>query len=140
MDYREKKKSPYKGALLVCFLFLAVPCGMTAFFYLIFRSSQNFSHELTFAGARACGFAIGLVFHSMCVLTGVLKDGAAAVKARMAEFKENLSVSLRFALKNYLFDMRHDGVTFAIYSLLMLSCAGVLVQAVFELARLYLAL
>ena len=140
MDYPGKKKSPYKGALLVSFLFLAVPCAATAFFYIVFRNHQSFSRELTFAGARSCGFAVGLAFHLMCVFTGVLKEGAAALKARLVEFKENLAVSLPFALKNYLFDIKNDGMTFTLYSLLILLCSGVLAQSIFQFVRLYLAL
>ena len=119
MDYEIPKRK--KGALLVeaiMLLLFPIVC------YLIIRGAimkyQNFSKELNEASARALGFGIGFLFHVTCFVVGIFKNSILVVKKRMTEFKDNLPISFKFAIKCYLEDIKNDGIAL----LVEMACVG----------------
>ena len=81
---------------------------------------DNFSKELNDASARFLGFGIGSLFHITCFVVGVFKNSFLVVKKRIIDFKDNLPISFKFAVKCYLEDMKNDGIAF----LVEMACVG----------------
>ena len=71
----------------------------------------------------------------ICVLCGVLTDGWQALKYRIGEFFENLTVGVGYAFSSYWDDLRSDGVTFIIYGSVILVNALVTADGLMDAVR-----
>ncbi len=137
MDHQRKNGSPYAGIWAGIIILLIVPWSMYALFDNRFAVwLTRFSPEFNNASARIVGFGLGAMFHIFCMFSGAFKPTWQAVGTRMRNFKENLSVSFRYAVKEYGKDMKSDGVVFLIYSLVMLSNVILLGIAVYDFSVL----
>ena len=117
MDYETKKKSPYKGVLLVCVIMIILPIII---YFIIYGAFNNFNKgKISDYEMRITSFifatGIGLLFHLSFAVSGAFKESRMVVKERVAEFKENLLLSLWFAIQSYLYDMRKNGIVYLIY-------------------------
>ena len=110
-----------RGALLVeAIMLLLFPLICYVIIRAVIMKYQNFSKELNDASARFLGFGIGSLFHITCFIVGVFKNSVLVVKKRMIDFKDNLPISFKFAVKCYLEDMKNDGIAF----LVEMACVG----------------
>ena len=111
--FEHKNKVWYKGIFLMCFLMLAIPTIFTIIFYVSMAKSRiNQSLEVSKHTAILLGCICGLLFDGTCILTGLFKGTLAVVFNRMKEFFLDLKVSLKFAIKNYFYDLKQNGFLF----------------------------
>lgn len=120
MHNEYKRQSPYRGFWITMILLLLPPLLSYGLINSLLKEFSPWPEALDAATAKALGCGLGFLFHLICVLCGVLTDGWEAVKYRIGEFFENLIVGVGYAFRTYWEDMRTDGVTFVIYSSMIL--------------------
>ncbi len=120
MHNEYKRQSPYRGFWITMILLLLPPLLSYGLINSLLKEFSPWPEALDAATAKALGCGLGFLFHLICVLCGVLTDGWEAVKYRIGEFFENLNVGVGYAFRTYWEDMRTDGVTFVIYSSVIL--------------------
>lgn len=120
MHNEYKRQSPYRGFWITMILLLLPPLLSYGLINSLLKEFSPWPEALDAATAKALGCGLGFLFHMICVLCGVLTDGWEAVKYRIGEFFENLIVGVGYAFRTYWEDMRTDGVTFVIYSSMIL--------------------
>lgn len=121
MQNKYKHQSPYRGFAVTLIGLIIVP---VAFYWLIYLLQSEYLHTpeaLNVASAKALGCGCGVIFHLMCVVSGALRPGWRAVRYRMREFRENLIVGVGYAFESYWEDIRTDGVTFLISSVVIIA-------------------
>lgn len=109
------KKSPYQG-LWAFILFMLLPSIVMSViaYYAISRFQGQFGRDLNLASAKTVGFGLGICFHISCIIVGAFNEDFNAVKTRVKEFINNLTVSPKFALKWYWEDVKTLGLAFYI--------------------------
>ncbi len=130
MHNEYKKQSPYRGFWVILLFLILVPLGLFSLVKAALDEYSRFSDALDLATAKALGCGFGFLFHMICMLSGVLTSGWEALKYRLQEFAENLTVSPGYAFRTYLEDMRDDGVTFIIYLAVILVNLSVVIDGV----------
>lgn len=107
------KKSPYHG-LWAFILFMILPSVlMTLLSYsAISKFQPQFGREFNLAMAKTIGFGLGILFHASCWIVGAFNEDFNAVKTRLKELVSNLNISLKFALKCYIEDVKTLGLAF----------------------------
>ena len=120
MHNEYKRQSPYRGFFIIMVLLILPPMICWGLADAILDKFSTWPDALDDATAKALGCGLGFLFHMICVLCGVLTDGWQALKYRIGEFYENLTVGVGYAFSSYWEDMRTDGVTFIIYGSVIL--------------------
>lgn len=140
MEHEAKNKSPYKGVGVVCILLVLVPLAV---YFIIYGAINNFqankyldAHNIL--TSKIFATLIGFLFHISCFVAGVFKDARAAVVERRKEFRENLFLSLGFAISSYFYDMRKNGIVYLIYSVIILANVILLLHSLYTYMNLYL--
>lgn len=135
MHNEYKRQSPYRGFFIIMVLLILPPivCWELVDFHL--DKFCTWPDALDDATAKALGCGLGFLFHMICVLCGVLTDGWQAVKYRIGELFENLTVGVGYAFSSYWDDLRRDGVTFIIYGSVILVNALVTADGLMDAVR-----
>ena len=120
MHNEYKRQPPYRGFWITMLLLILPPIICWGLFDSLLAEYSRWSDALDSATAQALGCGLGFLFHMICILCGVLTDGWQALKYRISEFYENLTVGVGYAFSSYWEDMRTDGVTFIIYGSVIL--------------------
>ena len=115
MHNEYKRQSPYRGFFIIMLLLILPPIICWGLVDSLLDKFSTWPDALDDATARALGCGLGFLFHTICILCGVLTDGWQALKYRIGEFFENLIVGVGYAFRTYWEDMQSDGVTFIIY-------------------------
>ncbi len=124
MEHNGKEKKPYNGMGVICIILTVLPVAIFILFYnVIMRLQPKQPYELNLASAQALGFGVGLILQACFALSGAFQESKQAVKDRMSEFRDNLSLSLGFAIKNYFKDMKEGGVAYLVYMVLIMVTA-----------------
>ena len=124
MEHNGKEKKPYNGMGIICIILTVLPVAIFILFYnVIMRWQPNQPYELNLASAKALGFGVGLMLQACFALSGAFQESKQAVKDRMSEFRDNASLSLGFAIKNYLKDMKEYGIAYLVYMVLIIVTA-----------------
>lgn len=124
MEHNGKEKKPYNGMGIICIILTVLPVAIFILFYnVIMRWQPNQPYELNLASAKALGFGVGLMLQACFALSGAFQESKQAVKDRMSEFRDNASLSLGFAIKNYLKDMKEYGIAYLVYMVLIIITA-----------------
>ena len=134
MEHDSKRKSPYKGVAIVCFFLIALPIICYLVIYGAFNNfrANNPSDSENRLTAFVFATGIGIFFHLSVAISGTFKEAKTAVKERMAEFRENLYLSLWFAIQSYLYDMKKNGIVYLIYMVIVLTNAVLCVLGIRE--------
>lgn len=114
MQNEEKHQSPYRGFAVTLIALIAVPA---VFYWLVYTVQVEYLHAsqaLNVATAKVLGCGCGTIFHLICLLSGAFRPGWEAIKYRMSEFRENLTIGVGYAFESYWEDIRTDGMTFLI--------------------------
>ncbi|MBQ8624037.1 MAG: hypothetical protein IJ424_06685 [Oscillospiraceae bacterium] len=116
-----KNKSPYHGfwAILFAIVFMTLFINVIVFTILLNLGGKD--TELNLASAKAIGFGLSVVFYVILFISGVFDYSMSIVGQRISEFFSNLQISFGFAVKNYFWDIKHNGVAFLIYFIFMLT-------------------
>ena len=124
MEHNGKEKKPYNGTAIICVILAGLPVGIFYLFLFVINKWQaNYPAELNLASAKALGFGVGLMLQACFALSGAFAESKQAVKDRLVNFKDNASLSLGFAIKNYFKDMIEDGVAYLIYMVIIIVTA-----------------
>ena len=116
MEHNGKEKKPYNGTLIICVIMIGLPIAIFyLFLFVINKWQSHYPAELNLASAKALGFGVGLMLQACFALSGAFAESKQAVKDRLSNFRDNASLSLGFAIKNYFRDMVEDGVAYLIY-------------------------
>ena len=120
MHNEYKRQSPYRGFWIIMLLLILPPIICWGLVDSLLAEYSRWLDALDAATAQALGCGLGFLFHMICIFCGVLTDGWQALKYRIGEFCENLTVGVGYAFSSYWEDMRTDGVTFIIYGSVIL--------------------
>ena len=124
MEHNGKEKKPYNGMAIICIILTILPVAIFILFYnVIMRWQPKQPYELNLASAQALGFGTGLMLQACFALSGAFQECKQVVKDRMSEFKDNASLSLGFAIKNYFKDMKEGGIAYLVYMVLIITTA-----------------
>ena len=134
MHNEYKRQSPYRGFFIIMLLILP-PIICWGLVDSLLDKFSTWPDALDDATARALGCGLGFLFHTICILCGVLTDGWQALKYRIGEFFENLIVGVGYAFRTYWEDMQSDGVTFILYGSVILVNALVTVDGLMGAVR-----
>lgn len=115
-----KIKPPYYGAWAIIPSMIIVPIILYIDVAALMLGSAGNDAELNEATINAIGFGLGSVFHIILFVSGVFKHSLSIVLQRVKDFFANLKVSFSCAVKDYLWDMKYNGVAFLIYFVIML--------------------
>lgn len=108
-----RKKSPYKGVILIMVLLAIVPFILTILFsYVINKFQYKYPKELNNASAIVFGCTCGLLFHLICIFTGLFKGTLKVVVSRIFNFFDNLKISFKVAKLLYIEDLKTNGAIF----------------------------
>ena len=117
--FEEKNKPWYKGIFFICFFMLFVPIAFSLFFIYVTKLSRTENLTEGIYTAKLLGCVCGLLFDGTCIITGLFKGTFSVVINRWKEFFLDLKVSLKFAIKNYFYDLVHSGVLFWVLCLII---------------------
>ena len=131
MEHDGKNKIWYKGIIPTCFLLIAIPIVAVVLLYFPMKMFLPSRKLLNLHTAKLLGHGIGFIFHLSCSIAGAFTTAREITKDRLREFKDNLSLSLIFAIKSYFFDMREKGVAYLIYVLIILVNLFLCIQTCF---------
>ncbi len=135
----DPKKSPYQGIFIKVIVLVLPPVVLTWLFYgVITRWQSWYSYELNWASAKALGCGLGGLFHLSCWISGAFRQDFRAVKERLKEFFENVSVSLGLAFTWYLRDVKTLGLAFWIDISVMAVNFVIFIDAVSKCIEIYL--
>ena len=112
-------KITVKNEVTTCVMILA---GTTLFSFLIYGLFTKLSRgpeELNIYYGFGFGAATGFLFMITFIIVGGLRNSFNIVIARWADFFANLQVSLGFSLSCYFDDVKHEGMVFWLYMLVM---------------------
>ena len=124
MEHNGKEKKPYNGTLIICVILIGLPIAIYyLFLWVINKWQPNYPDALNLASAKALGFGVGLMLQACFALSGAFAESKQVVKDRLVNFKDNVSLSLGFAIKNYFRDMIEDGIAYLIYMSLVIVTA-----------------
>lgn len=124
MEHNGKEKNPNNGMAVICIILTVLPVAIFILFYnVIMKLQPKQPYELNLASAKVLGFGVGLMLQACFALSGAFQESKQAVKDRMSEFRDNVSLSLGFAIKNYLKDMKEYGIAYLIYMVLIIVTA-----------------
>ena len=127
------KKTPYQGLWVFVPMMMLPSIAITWLLYVVIAKQQSqFSQELNMASAKIFGFGSGILFHFSCWLCGAFKEDFQAVKIRVRELFENLTVSWKLALSCYWDDVKTLGMAFWIDMALIALNIGVFVDALLD--------
>lgn len=128
----EKHQSPYRG-FLISLLVMIVP-GLL--FYLAvnggakaYRPAYSMRDQ---ASSQALACMLSLLIHMIAMLSGLFSRGWRALKFRIKDFFECLSISVSYAFKAYWNSIKTDGVTFDIHLLFMLGNLHFLMDGIYR--------
>ena len=121
MHNEYKRQSPYRGFLVIMALLILPPVLCWGLVNSLLEEFSTWSEALDAATAKALGCGLGFLFHMICILCGALTDGWQALKYRIGEFIENLTIGVGYAFSSYWDDIRSDGVTFLLYGSVILA-------------------
>ena len=111
--FEHKNKVWYKGVFVISILMLALPGIFTLIFYKTMSISRiNQTLEVSKYTSIFLGCVCGLLFDGTCILTGLFRGTFKVVILRIREFFLDLQVSFKFAVKNYFYDIKENGVMF----------------------------
>ena len=118
--FEHKNKIWYKGIFIMSFLMLFVPVIFSIIFYIAMANSEtNQSLEISKHTAILLGCICGLLFDGTCIITGLYKGTLNVVINRIKEFFMDLKISIKFAFKNYFYDLIHNGFLFWVLCLII---------------------
>lgn len=124
MEHNGKEKKPYNGTAIICVILAGLPVGIFYLFLFVINKWQaHYPAELNLASAKALGFGVGLMLQACFALSGAFAEAKQVVKDRLVNFRDNASLSLGFAIKNYFMDMIEDGVAYLIYMIIVIVTA-----------------
>ena len=121
MHNEYKRQSPYRGFLVIMALLILPPILCWGLVNSLLEEFSPWPDALDTATAKALGCGLGFLFHMICILCGALTDGWQALKYRIGEFIENLTIGVGYAFSSYWDDIRSDGVTFLLYGSVILT-------------------
>ena len=121
MHNEYKRQSPCRGFLVIMALLILPPVLCWGLVNSLLEEFSTWSEALDAATAKALGCGLGFLFHMICILCGALTDGWQALKYRIGEFIENLTIGVGYAFSSYWDDIRSDGVTFLLYGSVILA-------------------
>ena len=136
MDENEKEKSPYHGAWLLSLILIGVPLILYLVFVPVFRTQGLVYPELVTLSSRVLAGGVGVLLHLGFIMVGVFRDSFAVVRARLAEFFDNLKIGVGFAFKDYWYNIKVGGIAFLIYFVIMVVTAVGFVTSLLEFLRI----
>ena len=140
MEHDNKKKSPYKGLFIQIFFYIVVPTlSFILFHWAINEYQTEFTKEHNLLSAVILSLIIGFLFTASTFIAGVAKQPFKVTKNRMAEFVANSKLSVGFAIKNYFYDIKENGIVFLIYFSIFAGEGFFLVKFMAEYYTLYIA-
>ncbi len=135
----DPKWSPYRGIVLHIFALVFPSVIMTWMFHAVIERWQpQFSAELNWASAKALGCGIGVIFHLSLFLFNQFWEPFGAVKNRVRDFFENLSISPKMAFSSYIQDIKDHGIVFWIYFAIISANFGIALDAFLDFRDLYI--
>ncbi len=137
MEYDSSNKSPYHGMWASCSVMIIFPVGLYFLFTYYINEFQDFPKAMNDATAQALGFGLGTLFHLSCAVCGAFRDSFRVVTKRLAEFFDNLTISVKFAFKGYWWNIKENGVAFWIYFVIMLVCFCICVDGLRDFLALW---
>ncbi|MBE5809369.1 MAG: hypothetical protein E7318_00365 [Clostridiales bacterium] len=117
--HKQKHQPPYRGFWVILLIMILVPITFAVLLYLFISAYTTGTKALHAASAQGIGFGLGFIFHMMCFVGGSFRQGWSALKFRISEFFQNLSLGLGYAITTYWEDLRDDGMTFSICMLVI---------------------
>ncbi len=111
----EKTKSPYYGVFSSSIFLIGFTALMIFIFDLIFHKLAGLQGLERRYSALCFGSLVGDMFYISCCIAGLLKGKFKVVVNRIKEFKENLAISFKFAIKYYWENIKEEGIAFWIY-------------------------
>ena len=121
MEHVGKEKSPYHGVLLSSLLLISVPLLLFLLFKYVIMKYQRFEEDFNTYSAMVIGFGVGFIFQFSCVYAGLTKGTLSVVIRRVANFFDDLSISIKYAFKCYIDDIKENGIVFWIYFIIVTS-------------------
>ena len=121
MEHVGKEKSPYHGVLLSSLLLISVPVLLFLLFKYVIMKYQDFEKDFNTYSAMVIGFGVGFIFQFSCVFAGLTKGTLSVVVRRVANLFDDLSISVKYAFKCYLADIKENGIVFWIYFIIVTS-------------------
>ncbi len=133
-----RKKSPYHGIVLSCFLLIIVPIAMYFFMVLVFKKFDKNPHEeLNTYTCIVLGVGVGFLFQLSCIFGGLFRGTFSVVVKRVVNFFDNLTISFRFAWKMYVDELKEDGVVFWIILIIILATLAVVIYGLIMFNNAY---
>lgn len=130
MEYDNSNKSPYHGMWIACMIMIAVPLALFALVTYVLNNFSPHTQAVNDSTAKAIGFGLGSVFHLTCIVCGAFRESFRVVIKRIAEFFENLTISVKFAFQDYWWNIKHYGVVFWGYFIIMAVCLSICIDGV----------
>lgn len=138
MQNDNKHQSPYRGFWVVLLALILVPLVLFLIVKGALGNFSQFSPAMDLLTAKVIGLGCGSLFHLICIIGGVFTPSWRAVKYRIGEFFENLTVGVGYAFTTYLEDMREDGVTLLIYLLPVAINLAIVVDSLIDAVAVFL--
>ena len=131
-----RNKSPYHGfwAIIFAMFFVTSLINFVVFTTVLRFGGRN--AELNMATSKLIGCGHSILFYLILFISGIFNHSMHIVFQRICEFFQNLSISFSFALKNYFWDMKHNGVAFLIYFLVMAVVTLVFVDGLLDVLQI----
>ena len=107
MDNNKLKK---QEQLFSAILLIVVPIVLFIISYFIVKTSSP-THMVVYS-ALMFGFGVTTLFNLACIISGLFKGTFTIVLDRVKDFFENASISFKFAIENYFYDLKTGGITF----------------------------
>ena len=129
MEENGKNVSPYKGVFLTAFFLIVAPLFFS-FTLDIFIGNDTQIEILTII---VFGFGMGILFDLGCIIAGLMTGTFSIVKARVADFFDDLVVSFKFAVQSYFNNIKENGIVFWIYLSIMAATVVIFILKLKEL-------
>lgn len=129
MEENGKNVSPYKGVFLTAFFLIVAPLFFS-FTLDIFFGNDTQIEILTII---VFGFGMGIFFDLGCIIAGLMTGTFSIVKARVADFFDDLVVSFKFAVQSYFNNIKENGIVFWIYLSIMAATVIIFILKLKEL-------
>lgn len=115
----QNPKSVRKKEIGTIVIMILTPLFVFLLFYLIV--GIYFPSKITklFDVSLLIGFGCGLLLDITFIITGLFSGTFMVVINRVKNFFSDLSISLKFAIEGYFYDIKTEGMTFWIYILII---------------------
>ena len=119
MGIGTNNKITVKNEIMTCVIVLVGTFLVSLVITYLFNRLSNGPKDLNIVYGLGFGFAAGFLFMITFIIVGGLKNSFSLVAERWVEFFQNLKISFGFAVSSFFDHLKHEGMVFWLYMLVM---------------------